>query len=180
MVFKSPLFLIYVFLIIYCSELGYFKGFCISQSTDQPRFLGPGFYVKHCLKEIPILKVFSFEDKDPRFTRLKPVLALRLLSKGLFYIRAMEWGQLPPCPPNPRPQSPDNDGAKMQATGDFIEKAHFSPTPSKQRSGKKSKKKVRGNRILATAEQCQSFQHTQSLNYFQSPPFATNFQNPCF
>ena len=30
---------------------------------------------------------FSFEDKDPRFTRLKPGLALRLLSKGLFYTR---------------------------------------------------------------------------------------------
>ena len=28
--------------------------------------------------------LFSFEDKDPRFTRLKPVLALRLFSKGLF------------------------------------------------------------------------------------------------
>ena len=32
---------------------------------------------------------FSFEDKDPRFTRLKSDLALRLLSKELFYIRAM-------------------------------------------------------------------------------------------
>ena len=32
---------------------------------------------------------FSFEDKNPRFTRLKPGLALRLLSKGLLYIRAM-------------------------------------------------------------------------------------------
>ena len=32
---------------------------------------------------------FSFEDKDPRFTRLNPGLALRLLSKKLFYIRAM-------------------------------------------------------------------------------------------
>ena len=31
-----------------------------------------------------ILNSFSFEDKDPRFTRL----ALRLLIKGLFYIRA--------------------------------------------------------------------------------------------
>ena len=31
---------------------------------------------------------FFFEE-DPRFTRLKPSLALRLLSKGLFYIRAM-------------------------------------------------------------------------------------------
>ena len=43
----------------------------------------------HYLKEILILKSFSFEDKDPRFTRLKPGLAIRLLSKGLFYIRAM-------------------------------------------------------------------------------------------
>ena len=34
---------------------------------------------------------FSFEDKDPRFTRLKPVLAPRLLSKGLFHIKAMPW-----------------------------------------------------------------------------------------
>ena len=31
------------------------------------------------LKEILILNSFSFEDKDPRFTRLKPVLALRLV-----------------------------------------------------------------------------------------------------
>jgi hypothetical protein len=41
------------------------------------------------LKEILILNSFFFEDKDPRFTRLKPDLALRLLSKGLFYIRAI-------------------------------------------------------------------------------------------
>ena len=33
------------------------------------------------LKEILILNSFSFEGKDPRFTRLKPGLALRLLSK---------------------------------------------------------------------------------------------------
>ena len=32
---------------------------------------------------------FAFKDKEPRFTRLKPGLALWLLSKGLFYIRAM-------------------------------------------------------------------------------------------
>ena len=32
---------------------------------------------------------FSFKDKGPRFTRLKSGLALRLLSNGLFYIRAM-------------------------------------------------------------------------------------------
>ena len=41
------------------------------------------------LTEILILNSFSFEDKDPSFTRLKPALVLRLLSKGLFYIRAM-------------------------------------------------------------------------------------------
>ena len=41
------------------------------------------------LKEILILNSFSFREKDPRFTRLKPDLALSLLSKGLFYIRAM-------------------------------------------------------------------------------------------
>ena len=41
------------------------------------------------LTEILILNSFSYEDKDPRFTRLKPGLALRLLSRGLFYIRAM-------------------------------------------------------------------------------------------
>ena len=35
------------------------------------------------------MNLFSFEDKDPRFTRLKSGLALRLLSKELFYIRAM-------------------------------------------------------------------------------------------
>ena len=41
------------------------------------------------LKEIIILNSLCFEDNDPRFTRLKPGLALRLLSKELFYIRAM-------------------------------------------------------------------------------------------
>ena len=41
------------------------------------------------LKKILILSSFSLEDKDPRFTRLKSGLALRLLSKELFYIRAM-------------------------------------------------------------------------------------------
>ena len=41
------------------------------------------------LKEILILNSFSFEDKDPILKRLKPGLTLRLLSKGLFYIRAM-------------------------------------------------------------------------------------------
>ena len=41
------------------------------------------------LKEILILNSFCFEDKDPRFAKLKPDLAQRLLSKGLFYIRAM-------------------------------------------------------------------------------------------
>ena len=46
--------------------------------------------VKGCyLKEMIILNRLSFQDKDPRFTRLKPGLALRLLSKGLFYIRVM-------------------------------------------------------------------------------------------
>ena len=35
------------------------------------------------LKEILILNSFSFEDKDPSFTRLNPDLALRLLSKRL-------------------------------------------------------------------------------------------------
>jgi hypothetical protein len=35
------------------------------------------------------LNSFSFEEKDPIFARLKPGLALRLVSKGLFYIRAM-------------------------------------------------------------------------------------------
>ena len=33
------------------------------------------------LKEILFLNSFSFENKDPRFTRLKPGLALRFLSK---------------------------------------------------------------------------------------------------
>ena len=41
------------------------------------------------LKEILILNSFCFEDKDPRFTWPKSGLALRLLSQGLFYIRAM-------------------------------------------------------------------------------------------
>ena len=35
------------------------------------------------LKEILILNSFSFEDKDPRFTKLKPGFALRLLSPVL-------------------------------------------------------------------------------------------------
>ena len=43
----------------------------------------------HYQKEILILNSFSFEDKDPRFTRIKPGLALRLPSKGLFYIKAI-------------------------------------------------------------------------------------------
>ena len=46
------------------------------------------------LKEILILNSFSFEDKDPRFTWLKPGLAIRLLSKGLLYIRAMIMAKL--------------------------------------------------------------------------------------
>ena len=41
------------------------------------------------LKEILMLTSFSFEDKDPIFTTLKPSFARRLLNKGLFYIRAM-------------------------------------------------------------------------------------------
>ena len=45
--------------------------------------------VGYYLREILILNSFTLEDKDPRCTRLKPFLALRLLSKGLFYIRAM-------------------------------------------------------------------------------------------
>ena len=32
---------------------------------------------------------FCFEDKDPRIYKAKTSLALRFLSKGLFYIRAM-------------------------------------------------------------------------------------------
>ena len=36
---------------------------------------------------------FEEEEKDSRFTRLKPDLALRLLSKELFYIRAMSIGR---------------------------------------------------------------------------------------
>ena len=36
---------------------------------------------------------FSFENKGPRFTRLKQGFALRLLSKELFYIRAMSIGR---------------------------------------------------------------------------------------
>ena len=43
----------------------------------------------HYLREILILNSFTLEYKDPRCTRLKPFLALRLLSKGLFYKRAM-------------------------------------------------------------------------------------------
>ena len=48
------------------------------------------------LKEILFLNSFSLEDKDPRFTRLKPDLAIRLLSKGLFYIRAMPEARVNP------------------------------------------------------------------------------------
>jgi hypothetical protein len=44
------------------------------------------------LKEILILNSFSYEVKDPRFTRLKRGLAIRLFSEGLFYIRAMRLG----------------------------------------------------------------------------------------
>ena len=43
------------------------------------------------LKEILILNTFSLEDKDPSIYKAKTRsdLALRLLSKGLFYMRAM-------------------------------------------------------------------------------------------
>ena len=41
------------------------------------------------LKETLISNSF-IQEKDPRFTRLKPGLAVGLLSKGLFYIRAMD------------------------------------------------------------------------------------------
>ena len=59
---------------------------------------GPTWDIKKCggggggggyLKEIIILNSFSFKDKDPRITRLKPSLALSYLSKRLFYTRAM-------------------------------------------------------------------------------------------
>ena len=53
-------------------------------SADFEKVKG-GYY----LKEILILNSFSFEVKDPRFTRQKPGFTLRLLSKGLFYIRAV-------------------------------------------------------------------------------------------
>ena len=60
-----------------------FNSFKISRWTW---FFKGGHYLKEILL---ILNSFSFEDKDPRFPRLKPGLALRLLSKGLFFIRAM-------------------------------------------------------------------------------------------
>ena len=50
------------------------------------------------LKESLILNSFSFEDKDPILTSLKPGLALRLLSKGLFYIRAIVQWKESRCP----------------------------------------------------------------------------------
>ena len=53
-------------------------------SADFEKFKG-GRY----LKEILIMNSFSFEGKNPRFTRLRPGVELRLLIKGLFYIRAM-------------------------------------------------------------------------------------------
>ena len=40
--------------------------------------------MRHYLREILTLNSFTLEDKDPRCTRLKPILALRLLSKGLY------------------------------------------------------------------------------------------------
>ena len=40
------------------------------------------------LKKILILNSFSIEETDPRFTRLKSGLELRLFSKRLFYKRA--------------------------------------------------------------------------------------------
>ena len=43
------------------------------------------------LKEILILSSFSFEDKDPRIYKAKSRSCLRLLSKGLFYIRAVSY-----------------------------------------------------------------------------------------
>ena len=46
------------------------------------------------LKKMLILNSFYFEDNDPRLTGLKLVLTLRLLSKELFYIRAMGFAYL--------------------------------------------------------------------------------------
>ena len=95
---------------------------------------------------------FSFEDKDPRFTRLKPFLALRLLSKGLFYIRAMEWGQLPPLPPQIRDLSLlTMTEPRCKQPGILSRKPTFHPRPPNRDLERKAKKKVRGNRILATA-----------------------------
>ena len=61
-----------------------------------PSFKKPGSFAdfeivkgERYVQEILILNSFSFEEKDPRFARLKPGLALGLPSKGLFYIRAM-------------------------------------------------------------------------------------------
>ena len=70
------------------SLLGSAPPLTFSKSADGPGF-SKGVLPK---REILILNSFSFEDKDPRFTRLKPALTLLLLSKGLFYIRAMGWG----------------------------------------------------------------------------------------
>ena len=61
------------------------------------------------LKEMLILNSFFFEDKELRFTRIKPVLALRLLSKGLFYIRAMNY-------PNNSPMQNIKSGSKQNST----------------------------------------------------------------
>ena len=41
------------------------------------------------------LELIPFKDKEPIFTRLKSVLAIRLLSKGQFYIRAMPYMKKP-------------------------------------------------------------------------------------
>ena len=54
-----------------------------SKSADGPDVL------KEALPKRDSNLELSFEEKDPRFTRLKSDLALRLLSKGLFYTRAM-------------------------------------------------------------------------------------------
>ena len=62
------------------SLLGKAPTLTFSKSADGTGFLKE----RHNLKEILILNSISFEDKDPRFTRLKSGLALRLLVKDYF------------------------------------------------------------------------------------------------
>ena len=71
---------------------GLYSVYCmLMNSRGGPPILrgGPPLGTISMDQTVLILNSFSFDDKDPRFARLKPVDLEFSFSKGLFYIRAM-------------------------------------------------------------------------------------------